>query len=196
MQPKVTLGIPSYNHIPPQAYASMLSAVMENVHAQLLTGLDVRCEVFVAQSRNEIAEAFLELWHEGRATHLWFVDDDMVLPRGALARLLSYGRPVASALYCGREKELHVYQLDPFVRLTADKLPADPFLCDAVGLGCCLIEGQVLEDVKRWREPLFQYTAGVGEDIYFCEGLAAVGVKVLVDPGLVAGHCKSTVVVC
>ena len=126
-----------------------------------------------------------------------FIDSDVVPPVNCLDLMLAAGHP----LVCG----IYPLQLDDELCASVGKklgpdtygflrdFPDEPFEVDAAGLGCCLIAREVLE---RLDEPWFKFVARpdghlTGEDIYFFEKCAAIGIRPLVLPQILCSHHRT-----
>lgn len=73
------------------------------------------------------------------------------------------------------------------------ELGDQPFEVDAGGMGCCLIERQVLERIEY---PWFSFKQRpgcklTGEDIHFFEQAAKLGIRPLVIPQIQCSHIKT-----
>ncbi len=139
----------------------------------------------IERARNSIAQEVIDNGHEW----LFFLDSDATLPRGALARLLSWDQPIVSAMAFKRKRPVtpacglrgdatgpHNYP--PPVDAVADWLGYYPALIrdyavmlteappdalmrvDVVGTHCLLIHRSVLETVPA---PWFERTTGEDE---------------------------------
>ena len=151
------------------------------------------------------------------ADWLWFTDQDAAFLPGTLDRLLSWDRPVVSALEMMRmpgvcwpmalkdrnEKGMYrvqgpeVYEwIGKYMNATSnepqllDSPPPGALLeVDFTGCHCLLIRREVLE---RMEPPWFQgYNPG-GEDQYFCEKARdTLGIKTYVDLSVLVGHAAT-----
>ena len=76
--------------------------------------------------------------------------------------------------------------------MAPDDCPPQPFVCDASGLGLCLIQRVVVERVEPpWCRFIGQFSGEhVGEDVYFFRHARAAGFELLVDPSVTADHYK------
>lgn len=122
------------------------------------------------------------------ATHVFFIDDDMVVPPGGLLRLLSHNVPIVGGLYYGRIPP----HLPVVYRHVEDNqwVPVTEFCAglqevDAIGAGFLLIQREVLEKMAR---PWFEFSDKMGEDMYFCEEARKLGYKILLDADIKCGH--------
>lgn len=157
--------------------------------------------LIVSKARNDLIKVLPE-----DADAIWFIDSDVLLPTNA-PLLIDHlkDHPVVSGLYFGRTPPNlpQVYnRATPghanFAFLPVIDIPAEPFMADAVGAGCLLIQTQVLRDIadkhKAWQDevraeldrvdflsslrraaelgaslsPHFEFLEAVGEDFYFC----------------------------
>jgi hypothetical protein len=144
----------------------------------------------VALVRNRLVRNFLK----SDCTHLLMVDDDVVPPVGALAKLLAVDRPVATG----------VYPLCPSGRLVASVMgindkewpetcPTGVFPVRHTGLGFTLVQRATFERIGF---PWFNWPEGddgvsIGEDVWFCHRVRQAGLQIFCDGSVVCGHVKS-----
>lgn len=204
---KVVIGAPTFKYLSAEAHGSHMIAAIENASEGWIAGLVQSYDVFIDDARNEIVSDALKYRNTVGATHLWFIDDDMILPRGSLSRLARWNVPVVSGLYFNRGGDPVVYKLDPSCEVQylpeaqladawAKREDANPLRVAGVGLGCILIQLDVLNnmlfrfgkcfDTRREKDG-----TKVGEDVVFCENLRLMNVPLYLDYGLVCGHAKT-----
>ncbi len=168
--------------------------------------------------RNALIERFVNCpeW-----THLLFVDTDVTTQPDTLDRLLAHRVPIVCApvptlhrRYGPPDEERGVtvgtnimVHDDPALRGTAvaperpdagyrrmdpDDFPPGLFTCDATGLGLCLIQREVFEQIDRpWCSFVGQFEGEViGEDVYFFRKARRAGFEIAVDQHVVADHLK------
>ena len=167
-------------------------------------------------ARNLLVDQFLRT----DADYLWFVDQDAAFLTGTLDRLLSRNLPIVGALEMmrlpeccfpmaradaapgGNEAGQHRVQAPEVYRFIGQHYeytsnspqmlgepPKDSLLLTRfTGCHCLLIERSVVE---RMEAPWFQgYNPG-GEDQYFCEKAAEMGVATYVDMSVLVGHAST-----
>jgi hypothetical protein len=165
----------------------------------------------VAHARNELVAGFLASGDDW----LLLVDADAVLHRGTLRRLLSWDKPLVSALAFMRYGPCHPAafrglaadgQHLTLLAETAAWLDAHPDLLteggaalldprpddalvgvDRVGCHCLLVHRDALAAIEP---PWFvgDGPKGHGEDFYFCAKAQAAGWPIMLDRSVVAGH--------
>ena len=145
-------------------------------------------------ARNLCVRQFLQTKH----SHLFFVDSDVVPPDNCLDVMLAARRPIVCGVY-----PLLVGTATVRTSLATRKpdgtyeflgvLPNEPFEVDAGGMGCCLIERRVLEQMESpWYRFIPRPDGGLtGEDIYFFERAAELGIKPWVLPKVHCSHIKT-----
>jgi GT2 family glycosyltransferase len=154
----------------------------------------------VDMARNELVRAFLAI---PEASHLLFLDDDVLPPEDAIPRLMAHDLPIVSGLYFKRGAP-YVPVAWRFARGkrvndgarggTEPLLDYRPGLQEvaAVGAGLLLIRREVLENIP---EPWFATHYPVcSEDAYFCELARAAGFKVYLDADVKAGHLSVSII--
>ncbi len=146
------------------------------------------------RARNMIIEHFLK---ETPATHLLYLDSDMLFPPDIISQLMAHKKAVVGGLYFHREPpyQPHMYNFDP-----KDSVAMWPILkweeglikVDCVGAGALLIERWVLEEMKP---PWFYYGAELeSEDITFCRRLGKAKIPVWCDTKCECGHIGEIVI--
>jgi len=139
----------------------------------------------VASNRERLVVGALE----ANATHVLFLDDDMLFPPDALAQLLAWRHPIVGVNYLKRGWPAE------FVAVRADK--KDKIITGAqshgleeaayTGFGVCLIERKVFEQTPApWFEPIYfaQSQSYSTEDAPFFERARRAGFQCLIDHNL------------
>jgi hypothetical protein len=151
----------------------------------------------VHSARNDIIRAVLrEVPH---ATHVFFLDDDVLVPPDGLLRLLAdsvaHDIPIVSGLYIMRgEPHLPVvYRAHPgghHVQVTAFCPGLQEI--DAAGAGALLIRMDVLRALEaegqRTGEWWFDYLPPFSEDLSFCVRARRLGFRLALDWDVQCGH--------
>lgn len=147
----------------------------------------------IHEARNEIVETMLR---KTDATHLLFLDSDMRFPWQLPLQLLYHAKPIIGVNYSTRAGmprptallDETVEEEGPRRYLYPPVDPAEagePVEVEAVGMGVCLIERQVLEAVGYpWFEAVYDPVnrRRRGEDVDFCRKAKAKGFGTWVDP--------------
>ena len=134
------------------------------------------------------------------ASHILYLDDDMMFSPNTLRRLMSHKAPFVSGLGFMRKKPFYPTIFTTTTTrsngIVTEKYnyildyPDEPFTVDGVGMFCCLID---LSIVPKLRTPWFE-TGGItkdskiSEDISFSRRLWEAGVPILIDPNIKTGH--------
>lgn len=150
------------------------------------------------------------------ASHLCMIDDDTLMPSGALPAMLDAGKPVVTLptpwLYEGLAMAANVVPVEAcgeaagrYLAGEPMRLPwptwswvlsqRDPFRVGATGLSAVVIRRDVFTHAK-W--PGFTYTRArpgtnghtVGEDVHFSMWCASRGIEMWALPRFLAGHYK------
>jgi len=130
----------------------------------------------IRSARDEAIDTTLER----DATHLLFMDDDILVPRTVLPALLAQRKPIIGGL-------VHKDNGDPLVWVDAGdgEIPyyshprQGAFECAAVAAGVMLIEVGVLKKLRPLRRWLFNYDeTGRTMDVRFCRMARGAGFSV------------------
>lgn len=165
----------------------------------------------LSRQRNEVVVAFLDT---SDSEWLLMLDSDEQLPVAAFDKLVNAAhaerRPVVGGLYFGTWPSggmmphpiPHLYRTAPdgLAQTPVVDYPADQLITvDALGTGCILIHRSVLEAIRTESEPhedgrwcwfrdLPVNGQWVGEDIYFCQRIRALGYPIHAHTGAVLQH--------
>lgn len=122
------------------------------------------------------------------ATHLLFVDSDMLFPPDALNKLLAHDKDIVGVRYHRRKFPLEQTH-KPLTELSENETTL--FRCDYVGTGLMLIKLSILKDID---EPWFNFGRDaqgalvISEDVWFCKTAQDAGFSVWADPTIKVGH--------
>lgn len=154
--------------------------------------LKIGTKMNLLDSRNEAVEWALR---QGMDWILW-LDDDMVIPSDVwlFTQLKAHNKDITAPLFFTRVgvklplifKERKINENYAVLDYITD-YKKGLLEVDAVGFGCVLINMEVFRKMKK---PYFQYTAEMGEDIYFCMKARKAGFKIYCDTNIVIGHLR------
>ncbi|GAI90932.1 unnamed protein product, partial [marine sediment metagenome] len=182
----------------------------------LLGGLIQVSATLIADGRNKLVEQFLS---NPRATHLLFLDSDIICASNACRKLLTHDKDIISGLafqrgamqfpliysYQGRHKvsgkmcPAFTPILDPVHRyLSKKRLPVSEITYATLegNDGLVKIDGAGAgfllvkrEVLEKIPYPWFSFERG-GEDLYFFDKVRRYGLEVWVDMGVLLGHLR------
>lgn len=136
----------------------------------------------VLQARQGLAHKALAM----AVTHIFWLDDDMIFPPDALARLLRHGGPVIGANYTTRTQPIRPTAAKDGA-LVYSKGKSGIEEVDHVALGCCLTDIAIFQKVPEpwfalgWHPKTKDF---IGEDVFFCRQARQHGFKIFVDHDL------------
>jgi hypothetical protein len=144
-------------------------------------------------------------------THLMWIDSDIIFNQDQFQRLLNRDRDIISGLYhmAGPKQEFAaVRELDneyfsknfsfQYLRQSDIDGHSEPLEVSYAGLGFMLIKKGVVEALTYpWFRPLEQRVGNLvdiySEDVSFCLRVREAGFKIFVDPTVILGHEKTTI---
>lgn len=136
------------------------------------------------------------LYAKPKATHILFMDYD-VLPRtNTLKKLLSHDKDIISGVYplCRNGKIGWCLSTEePFRSMPINDLPDNIFKAKTISNGVMLVKTEVFEKIE-WPYWETERSPGVetkGADIYFCEKVRDAGYDLWVDPKVKCEHMKT-----
>lgn len=147
-----------------------------------------------AKARNLIIEAAIE----NKCTHILFLDDDMILPKDTLMKLLAHDKDVVTALYLLRTFPHYPAMFDKkydngkcrFAFLTPEKSGLIRIVNG--GLGCVLISMRVFEALEKPWIRLAEIAKDEWcDDIGFFNRVGEAGFEMFCDLDTPVGHILS-----
>lgn len=181
---KVVVGLPATEMMKAKTAHAIGCLIVENPDIILDFLLIQSCDI--ASSRMWLAKQAVE---KG-ATHLLFIDSDMLFPPSVLKTLLSRDKDIIGVEYHKRQFPLQTvtaYMPD------VEKSETEPFKVGIAGTGIMLIKTDVFKNPnmdKNW----FSFGRNsegqnvIGEDGWFCNTARDAGYDVWVDPTIKVFH--------
>jgi hypothetical protein len=144
------------------------------------------------------------------ADYLLFLDVDQIFPKGMLGKMIDI---LEKDSMIGAVSGMVFKKAPPYPPIFANYVdatdaqimsPVDPCISsellsvDIIGMGCAMIPRWVIEMLPY---PWFLYTVygkngeiGITEDVYFCNKLKGMGLKIAVDTSIDSGHIINQIV--
>jgi hypothetical protein len=210
--PRVFVALPCYGGIDP-FFARSLVSLIHSPPCHILLGDNIG-DSLVSRARNALVDQFLET----DATHLLFIDTDLIFSPDHVARLISHDLPVVAGLYPKKQDELAwVANTHPDCKEPdANGLQRVRY----IGTGFLLIARSVFEHLRA-ADLLESYHADhdpddapdrydwfpvgprldtaigrlryLSEDWYFCQLCAEAGIEVMADTHVVLKHVGTAI---
>jgi glycosyltransferase involved in cell wall biosynthesis len=160
------------------------------------------------QARNILVRTALEMGAEW----IFFLDSDILLPKGTIERMIGRNRPLLSGLYKRKSETGSIWCCGirnadgEAFRFTSNSDWEDELMStDVVGAGCLLIHRKVFETISIMYPalPWFQWCSdrgykpeqfpdplmyNAGEDVYFCLLAKKCGFEVIIDTTIKCEH--------
>lgn len=180
----IMLGMPTMKMVNYLTVASLLS--LGSKHLKSFSIMD-SCLVHISR-KHMINDAI-----KNGNTHIFFMDSDMTVPKGAIDRLLSHDVDIVSMMAFKRQAPFSpcFYASEDINGYIAYENYEKDSLVEVLGTGMAatLINLRVFEKVNI--DKCFEMGKN-GEDLTFCENARREGFKIWVDTGLVTGHVDLT----
>lgn len=125
---------------------------------------------------------------EQGATHLLFVDADMLFPSDLIPKLLAHKKEIVGVKY--KKREFPIKWLYKTLE-GEEESETEPFKVAHTGTGVLLIDLSIFEKLQG---PWFNFgrdsqgALAMGEDVWFCNTARDAGYDVWIDPSLKIGH--------
>jgi GT2 family glycosyltransferase len=133
------------------------------------------------------------------ASHIFFLDSDVILPPDGLIKLWNRQMPIVAGIYGSKHEAPGVWVEQAksgqarYAAVTRETLESTPLFTHpdiVIGGGCCLIDMRVF---TRLEAPYFEWTQGkkpngVSEDFDFCEKVRKAGIPIHVDTSVRCKH--------
>ena len=187
-KPFILIAVPCYRTI----LVRTAWSIMDTLRQYSETDIAFHNGVFVHQNQNEL----VKIAKEKKASHIFFVEHDVVFEPDTLGRLLEQDKDVIAAPYSGRKlpKEPLVYQKSPtgeLYMMTYDIWPDKPTKVYGVPTGCTLIKMSVFDKISK---PYFFFEYNkkgkmlMSQDIYFSKKVNEAGMECWIDPTIPVTH--------
>jgi len=136
------------------------------------------------------------------ATHILFLDSDIIMPERALYKMLDYNVGVCGALCFTKDVKNPEPIMYKGTRVVYPGNERGPEVVDSTGTGCLLVKREVfdsistLEEFDRNGQRFFVYreewdgmkSLRLSEDRYFCRLARDAGYQIIVDTSLTCKH--------
>jgi hypothetical protein len=178
---KVVIGVPCSDRVMfPQTAHAIGGVIIASEGTVVDYILRMGCDI--VSSRTGIVREALK---KG-ATHLLFVDSDMVFSKDTLTRLLAHDKDIVGVKYNRRRFPLEgTWKSD-------EESETSLFKAKYCGTGLMLVNLRIFE--KEWKSPWFNFgrdsegMLSLGEDAWFCFAANDEGFETWVDPTIKVGH--------
>ncbi len=185
---RVVIAIPLASSL---IYWRTVAAILE-MEKPCPTELMVFQGALVDRARNQLVERMLG--HPMQATHLFFLDGDVLPAPDTLVKLLKADRPIIGGVY---RRRLPPYEAMAYRKsgkrwepLTFKKT-AGLQKVDYVGTGCLLIHRSVFEKIPApWFTVEWRGKQHLSEDFSFCEKARKKGFSIYADPSIQPLHLE------
>jgi hypothetical protein len=118
-----------------------------------------------------------------KATHLLFLDSDIVFPVDTLSRLLARDKDIVGGLYMQRTAPHH--PLGVTIEGAHEPVTAGMKRMTIMPTGCLMLRLSIFDRLsKPWFNTRVEGEKIVGEDYYFCERATAAGFEIWCDGDL------------
>lgn len=182
---RIAIGLPSTGNIRIETAIALISLVNETKKNH--KNVEFAYLYIVGSYIHENREIITLNAQKEDATHLMFIDTDMLFPNNGIVRLLERDKDIIGADYNKRQiplEKIGKYDIHKYKN-------HEPFECEGLGMGFMLIKMSVFDKLAR---PWYFFKPGnadvdmMGEDFYFCEKAREKGINVYCDPELRIKH--------
>jgi hypothetical protein len=136
--------------------------------------------VYINTLREGTANAVLE----SGASHLLFIDSDMMFPRDTIKQLLARDKDIIGANYIQRTNQTKWTAQINNESIVSTGMKGIQEV-DTIGMGVCLIKIDVFKKISRpWFDTPFENGSFIGEDVSFCRHAIVNRFKIFVDHDL------------
>ena len=175
-EPTIAIGIPSGDMVHAD-FAMRLATLCLNPGAKSFL-INAKSSL-VAIGRNQCAEAA----KLANASHLLFLDSDMIFPADTIKRLLKHQKDIVGAVYSRRAAPFHALG----VTFEGEHIAPTKDLrrMQIIPTGCMMIRLSVFDKLsKPWFSTQIEGEKIRGEDYYFCNRAAEAGFEIWCDGDL------------
>ena len=200
MDCKVMIAVPCYENIFPNTMKCIWDMGKE------ADGYEVDFDFVGGYTVDRARCECVETARRAGATHLLFVDNDMVFKPDFLNKLLEHDLDVVMGYYrhrpsdpndtvertnlCKLGQQHYLEQITPNEMMEALEEGYDLVQVKGGGLGFCLVNMEVFDKIKRPYFLFVNYWTGhaLSEDLFFSEQCANAGIEIYADTRCYCGH--------
>ena len=180
---KVAICIPCRDQVQSTFTYCLVQLIQHCTKINLPTNVFMQTGSLISRQRQELAALALR----SEATHILWLDSDMIFPPNVAEILLSHQLDIVACNYSTRSTPLKgvaytkIGEWESWLRHDESQ-----HLCEVegVGMGCMLTRSNVFSRIpKPWFVVLWTEEFGdfIGEDFYFCKSLQQAGIKIFID---------------
>ena len=143
----IVLGVPTFGTVSYEWHSHMLQ-LQNPMNRSVFHSAAIGAEV--GDARNILVQTALNFRHANgwTASHVFFVDDDTLIPPNALMRLLHHNLPIVSGLYFAKTDTPQPLMLGGDQGGVITRWEKDSLVtCRVHGMGCTLIQMKVFTDL-------------------------------------------------
>jgi hypothetical protein len=194
---RAVICMPSSRDMPSECADSFAGVYGRGLTDGTVTAKIVLGDTYIDTARNLLVTYAIDV--ETNPTHIFWMDDDMIVPSDAVARLLAHDKPIVGGLYHQRAAPFKpvAYMRDEnsergVQMITLPDNPSGLVQVDGLGLGATLVDIRIYKDMVGAFSDVWwhQVSTGRGEDIHFFARCAEMGVDVFLDCDLRCGHVR------
>lgn len=169
-RPHVAIAVPTYGMWQGETVTSLLSTFSNFMRfvGSGQAGMSVHTHIgtLIPAVRNSLVKEILE---DNRATHILWIDADMVFPKDVIERFLMHDVPMVCANYSSRKKPPVPVTWAADKRVYTKEESTGLEKVSFSGLGCALIRTEIYRNLSKPWHMLFDVGEGdiLGEDVYF-----------------------------
>jgi hypothetical protein len=169
-----------------QMYAHFAYALQAMVQYNAILGIDTQVEfnlgTLIGNQREKLARCALE----ANATHILWLDSDMMFPKNICETLLGHNLPIVACNYSTRALPLKSVAYTSLSDWTSciSRDQTGLVWCAGVGMGCVLTRTEIFTNLpKPWFPITYDETADdyLGEDMNFWKRVTTAGFDIAID---------------
>lgn len=183
MSTRIHIAIPTLDYVPALTLHSYMALCLTAIRDKSVKRDDVSVTLGLHSGSNYV-QARMELLAQARAvsaTHILYLDSDMIVPPNTISRLVSHHVPIVGANYCRRNHEPPTLMGLRMPNTVKDRGVLSPFF--HLPLGVMLVNLNVFDALG---DRPFDYRASgvVSEDTHFCALARDAGFTIWCDTDL------------
>lgn len=174
----LSLGVPTHGDLKVDMVKGLLS-LMRELPYPIYFNSHKGC--YIHRNRESIVKRSLK---QG-ATHLMFIDTDIIFPPGSVQKLIDQKKEIIGGIYNLRSLPERSVVLEGLT-----ELPTETFRTEVLPTGFMLIDLSIMSKIPK---PWFFFDTkdgefNMGEDAWFCKQARSAGIELWCDPTIALKH--------